>query len=95
MNPCCLLLTFAKRLSCGDYSNKRAPGSLVSFESSLLHVKAMDGDLYDEFGNYIGPELDSDESEEEEERYASRREEVCVIMYVCVQPHCSVFVALG
>ena len=25
----------------------------------------MDGDLYDEFGNYIGPELDSDESEEE------------------------------
>lgn len=26
----------------------------------------MDGDLYDEFGNYIGPELESDESEEEE-----------------------------
>lgn len=26
----------------------------------------MEGDLYDEFGNYIGPELkDSDESEEE------------------------------
>ncbi len=24
----------------------------------------MDGDLYDEFGNYIGPELDSDEEEE-------------------------------
>ena len=29
---------------------------------------AMDGDLYDEFGNYIGPELESDESEGEEER---------------------------
>ena len=26
----------------------------------------MDGDLYDEFGNYIGPELDSDESGEED-----------------------------
>lgn len=29
----------------------------------------MEGELYDEFGNYIGPELqDSDESEEERER---------------------------
>ena len=28
----------------------------------------MDGDLYDEFGNYIGPELESDESEADEER---------------------------
>lgn len=28
----------------------------------------MDGDLYDEFGNYIGPELESDESEDEETR---------------------------
>ena len=27
----------------------------------------MDGDLYDEFGNYIGPELESDESEDEKE----------------------------
>ena len=26
----------------------------------------MDGDLYDEFGNYIGPELESDEEEEED-----------------------------
>ena len=24
----------------------------------------MDGDLYDEFGNYIGPDLESDEEEE-------------------------------
>lgn len=24
----------------------------------------MDSDLYDEFGNYIGPELDSDDEEE-------------------------------
>lgn len=27
----------------------------------------MEADLYDEFGNYIGPELDSDEESEEEE----------------------------
>ena len=31
----------------------------------------MDADLYDEFGNYIGPELDSDE-EEEEDAYPER-----------------------
>lgn len=28
----------------------------------------MDTDLYDEFGNYIGPELDSDDEEEEPEQ---------------------------
>lgn len=27
----------------------------------------MDADLYDEFGNYIGPELDSDDDEEEDD----------------------------
>eukprot|EP01110_Echinostelium_bisporum_P001096 TRINITY_DN1263_c0_g1_i2.p2 TRINITY_DN1263_c0_g1~~TRINITY_DN1263_c0_g1_i2.p2 ORF type:complete len:58 (-),score=20.99 TRINITY_DN1263_c0_g1_i2:263-436(-) len=26
----------------------------------------MDGNLYDEFGNYIGPELEEEEEEEEE-----------------------------
>ena len=36
----------------------------------------MDGDLYDEFGNYIGPELGSDESEGEEEKYGREEEEV-------------------
>lgn len=30
----------------------------------------MDTDLYDEFGNYVGPELDSDEEEDEEETEA-------------------------
>lgn len=30
------------------------------------HFKAMDTDLYDEFGNYVGPELDSDDEEEED-----------------------------
>ena len=39
----------------------------------------MEGDLYDEFGNYIGPELESDESDEEtgeERRFASTGDEV-------------------
>lgn len=26
----------------------------------------MDGDLYDEFGNYIGPELDSDDNDDDD-----------------------------
>lgn len=32
----------------------------------------MDADLYDEFGNYIGPELDSDEEDEDDLPYAGR-----------------------
>lgn len=28
----------------------------------------MDDDLYDEFGNYIGPELDSDDDDDNNER---------------------------
>lgn len=39
----------------------------------------MEGELYDEFGNYIGPELESDESDEEtgeEKRFAGGRDEV-------------------
>jgi U5 small nuclear ribonucleoprotein component len=35
----------------------------------------MDGDLYDEFGNYVGPELES-ESEEEEDEYEENANEV-------------------
>lgn len=27
----------------------------------------MDADLYDEFGNYIGPELESDEDEDDDD----------------------------
>lgn len=32
---------------------------------SLLVLSKMEADLYDEFGNYIGPELDSDDDEDE------------------------------
>ena len=52
----------------------------------------MDGDLYDEFGNYIGPELGSDESEGEEEKYGREEEEVrregerCRTMWVLLPP---------
>lgn len=34
----------------------------------------MDADLYDEFGNYVGPELDSDDDEEEEEEFEKDQE---------------------
>lgn len=40
-------------------------------------VWSMDGDLYDEFGNYIGPELESDESSAEDETEEPDVEEVC------------------
>ena len=39
---------------------------------SILVLSKMEADLYDEFGNYIGPELDSDDDEDEldaEERF--------------------------
>ena len=35
----------------------------------------MDQDLYDEFGNYIGPDIDSEESEEEEEEEQQEQED--------------------
>lgn len=31
----------------------------------LLHIFEMDSELYDEFGNYIGPDLDSDEDDDQ------------------------------
>lgn len=34
----------------------------------------MDTDLYDEFGNYIGPELDSDDDNEDEEEQEDEEE---------------------
>lgn len=36
----------------------------------------MDADLYDEFGNYVGPELESDEEENDEDNEAERDEDV-------------------
>lgn len=35
----------------------------------------MDTDLYDEFGNYIGPELDSDDDDAEEQQAFGEDEE--------------------
>jgi hypothetical protein len=46
--------------------------TLYGVVGCLLFV-GMDADLYDEFGNYIGPELESDE--EEEEGYGDREPE--------------------
>lgn len=47
----------------------------------------MDTDLYDEFGNYIGPELDSDDDDGEEQQQFGDDEEQqeydvsCVLRY--------------
>lgn len=41
----------------------------------------MDPDLYDEFGNYIGPSLQSDSEDEEE--YEEQENEVRKIENVC------------
>ena len=64
------------------------PSCCKETESPPLHT--MDGDLYDEFGNYIGPDLESDESEEEEQHYAGGRDEVCLSSHevhdLCVFP---------
>ena len=38
------------------------------------------GDLYDEFGNYIGPELESEESEAEEEEEEEREVSWCAFI---------------
>lgn len=35
----------------------------------------MDADLYDEFGNYIGPDLDSDDDEDDVPNVAEEEEE--------------------
>lgn len=43
---------------------KLVPGLLQSVRCTFSKMEA---DLYDEFGNYIGPELESDEESEEEE----------------------------
>ena len=34
----------------------------------------MDADLYDEFGNYIGPELESDDDDDESDDQGEREE---------------------
>lgn len=40
-------------------------GTTLCVFYSLLVLSKMEADLYDEFGNYIGPELDSDDDEDE------------------------------
>ena len=46
----------------------------------------MDTDLYDEFGNYIGPELDSDEDDDELGRETKDLDEVKQIYYFFSSP---------
>ena len=52
------------------FFNERKRILLPDFGSTILVLRTfskMDADLYDEFGNYIGPDLASDEDESEEE----------------------------
>lgn len=49
-------------------------GSALS--SAPLPAPSMDTDLYDEFGNYIGPELDSDDDDDELGRESKDLDEV-------------------
>ena len=39
-----------------------------TLDLGLLQVDNMDADLYDEFGNYIGPELDSDSDDDRDDQ---------------------------
>lgn len=45
----------------------------------------MEADLYDEFGNYIGPELDSDDDEDDLEAEDRDIDEVAYPMSFCFQ----------
>lgn len=38
---------------------------VLSLHDPLSVLYKMEADLYDEFGNYIGPELDSDDDEDD------------------------------
>lgn len=65
---------------------------IVSQQEDNYNSEVMDADLYDEFGNYIGPELPSeDESEEaesesdkdeDEEDVSSLRSSMLIICYI-------------
>ena len=51
----------------------------------------MEADLYDEFGNYIGPELDSDEESFDEEEYGQEDEQdrfvsIASLLEKCIHP---------
>lgn len=64
-----------------DLTQMHAPWPLNSYNATQLHrlsplESIMDGDLYDEFGNYVGPELESDESSVEDEAEEHGEDEV-------------------
>jgi len=46
----------------------------------------MDGDLYDEFGNYIGPDLDSEEEEEEEQPEDDQDDVMATVSFKLFKP---------
>nr|CAD7460157.1 unnamed protein product [Timema tahoe] len=57
---------------------------IMSYSQNGVSQAQMDADLYDEFGNYIGPELESEDEEEESfsERQPDTQEyDACDIKY--------------
>lgn len=55
--------------------------ALISVLTKDTVTIKMDGDLYDEFGNYIGPEIESDESSEgDENEDRNVEDEVCTLL---------------
>lgn len=55
----------------------------------------MDADLYDEFGNYIGPELESDDEEEETYRDAEPEQEEYDVSYSTAKYSFCILILLG
>lgn len=47
------------------FTNSEKPYNIIQPVSPLSVLYKMEADLYDEFGNYIGPELDSDDDEDD------------------------------
>lgn len=61
------------------FSNELCQQKHLLIELSTPHLVLcdMEADLYDEFGNYIGPELDSDDDEDDLDADDRDVDEVC------------------
>lgn len=51
---------------------------LIDISTPHLALCDMEADLYDEFGNYIGPELDSDDDDDDLDAEDRDVDEVCL-----------------
>lgn len=53
---------------------------LIDISTPHLVLCDMEADLYDEFGNYIGPELDSDDDDDDLDAEDRDVDEVCLTL---------------